>query len=106
MAGDLWRPVAHATADKASAHVARERGVRLYCTRSGSFVGADNARWSLQVRAPIKLGSGREGKDFIISTASIGPEDMVALRDMITAELEEAGYLKRRGMFKSKGKRR
>jgi len=61
----------------------RERSIRLYCEQMGSV-------WNLQIRAPISLDHGKEGKDFVIATAALNIEDMRALRSAIDAFLVEA----------------
>jgi hypothetical protein len=77
---DLYRVLEHVDIRKCRS-VGREPAVRFYCIQRG---GA----WNLQVRAPITLDNGREGKDFIIATASIYREDLLALRDAIDNELK------------------
>ncbi len=55
----LYRPIEHIRTFKAKDASSRERAIRLYCTQFGSS-------WTLQVRAPISLGSsgyGGEGKE-------------------------------------------
>lgn len=65
-------------------------GVRFYCTQSSAMfdrpVGED-ARWALQVRAQVKLKSGRAGKDFAVGTASMTRADLQWLRDQINDAL-------------------
>jgi len=56
--------------------VERESAVRVYCWQRGSA-------WSFQVRAPLTLRNGREGKDFIVATAYLEREQMQTLRDSI-----------------------
>lgn len=51
-------------------------------------------RWALQVRAPITLANGREGNDFVIATATLNRDDLLALRGAIDASLAEAEDLK------------
>lgn len=70
----------------------RDRGIRLYGTASAEVHGGDGARYALQIFAPIKLAGGRDGKDYVIATASLSPRDLVALRaevDAAIAEVEE-----------------
>lgn len=62
--------------------VKREKGVRLYCDQHG-------AAWSLQLRSPLTLASGHEGKDFMIATASMSREDLLALRTAINEALAD-----------------
>lgn len=67
--------------------IPRERAIRLY---KESPEG-----WDLQLRAPIGLGSfgGRDGKDFIVASASLSLDDMralhLALGDMIADALAD-----------------
>lgn len=56
--------------------VERESAVRAYCEQRGSA-------WVLQVRGPMKLRNGREGRDFVVATANLEREQMAALRDSI-----------------------
>lgn len=60
------------------------RAVRLYCQQHGSV-------WNLQVLGPLGIGGLglRDSNDFIIATASLDKESMLALRDAITAHLED-----------------
>jgi hypothetical protein len=51
--------------------------------------GGDNARYALQVFAPMKLANGGEGRDYMIATASLSPQDLVALRAEIDAAIVE-----------------
>jgi hypothetical protein len=83
---DFYRPIEHIRTFKSQDSDSRERAIRLYCTQVGGS-------WALQVRSPMSLGSGgygREGKDFIIAGATLGLDDMRALRDAIDAFLTEA----------------
>lgn len=81
---DFYRTDMYARADKVKG-VPREMAVRLYSTQSCTT-------WDLQVRAPIRVQGG-EGKDFIVSAASLSRPDLVALRDAINAFLAEADAL-------------
>ena len=72
--GQLYRRVS--TRINAVDGVDRESGVRAYCEQTDSV-------WAIQVRGPMRLRSGREGKDFIVATATLEREQMVALRDAI-----------------------
>jgi hypothetical protein len=90
-ASDFYRPVAIpiATHIRAVSRVEREKAVRLYCVQHGQA-------WALQIRAPLTLRSGAEGKDFLVAHAALTREELVALRDAIDAHLkdgveEEAG---------------
>lgn len=65
-----------------------DKMVRLYCTSSPAAFGAD-ARWNLQVFAPLKRRS-------VAATASLSPADLLALRDACNEALSEfAAYAKR-----------
>jgi hypothetical protein len=62
--------------------VERESGVRLYCEQADGI-------WALQTRSPMTLRNGREGRDFIVSTASLDRDQMAALRDAIDILLRD-----------------
>ena len=80
----FYKPVEYADAKKVN-NVERERAIRLYCTQRGYS-------WLLQVRAPMTLGTGnKEGKDFIVSGATLDKATMLELRDAIDAILAETG---------------
>lgn len=63
--------------------VPRDPAVRLYGT------SVHGPTWSLQVRGPHRLANGREGKDFMVASASLGLHEMAGLRNQITHSLEE-----------------
>jgi hypothetical protein len=63
----------------------RHLGLRLYSVRAKP-VWRDPV-WALQVRAPLHLASGREGKKFMIATAHLGREELLKLREMIDEAL-------------------
>lgn len=89
---DFIRPIDHVDVGKYNHAETRDRGIRLYCTASAETHGGDNARYALQVFAPMKLANGQEGRDYVIATASLSPQDLVALRaevDAAIAEVEE-----------------
>jgi hypothetical protein len=89
---DFIRPIDHVDVGKYNHVKTRDRGIRLYCTASAETHGGDNARYALQVFAPMKLANGQEGRDYVIATASLSPQDLVALRaevDAAIAEVEE-----------------
>ena len=68
-----------------------EGGVRMYCTSNPITHGEDNGRWALQVRARVKLRSGKgSGKHFAVGTASMSREDLLWLRAKIDAALGNA----------------
>ena len=91
---DFTRPIDHVDIGKYNYLEPEEcmRGIRLYCTASAGTHGGDNARYALQIFAPMKLTNGQEGRDYVIATASLSPRDLVALRaeiDLAIAEVEE-----------------
>lgn len=94
---DFYRPIERVRTYKANDVENRERGIRLFCTQSGSMTGnPKHWHWTLQVRSPMTLGTsgyGKEGRDFVIAGAPLGLDDMRALRDAITAMLKEAGAI-------------
>jgi|GEM_PF-3029251 len=57
-------------------NVERESAVRAYCEQMGTT-------WALQVRGPMKLRGGREGKDFVVAIAHLDRAELQALRDSI-----------------------
>ena len=92
MSRDFFRPIDHVDVRKHNRTETRDRGIRLYCTAAVSTHGGDNARYALQVFAPLKLANGQEGRDYMIATASLSPRDLLALRaeiDVAIAEIEE-----------------
>lgn len=97
MGRDFVRLVDHVDIGKYNHAETRDRGIRLYCTASAEVHG-DDARYALQVFAPMKLASGQEGRDYIIATASLSRRDLVALRaevDAAIAEIDDARTKKR-----------
>ena len=80
---DLYRPVPSRIG--VVKNVERESAVRLYCEQSC-------ASWCLQVRGPMRLQGGREGRDFIVASSSLDRDDLRALRDAIDAYLGECEY--------------
>jgi len=80
MSGQLYKKCRIDT--RAVDGVERESGVRLYCEQADGL-------WALQTRSPMKLRSGKEGRDFIVSTALLYREEMVALRDAIDILLRD-----------------
>jgi hypothetical protein len=86
---DVSIQVGHADAHKVNhIGVPRELAVRIYCSASPRS-HREHARWNLQVRAPMKLARGREGRDFIVSTASMSIEALTTLRDAINRAIRE-----------------
>lgn len=62
-------------------NVEPERILRLYCELSGGL-------WKLQIRGPLSLSDGSDGKAFVVATASLNRDSLVALRDACNAMLE------------------
>lgn len=58
----------------------REPSVRLYCTASPQSFG-DEARWSLQLRGPVRLASGRRSEADGVATGTLSLQDLIELRD-------------------------
>lgn len=56
--------------------------LRLYCE------SADQT-WNLQVRGALVRADGSDGKDFVVATAPLNREQMLALRKSIDEHLEE-----------------
>ncbi len=89
MSQDFWRMLKHVDAEKSNhPDVPRDRSLRIYRTASPEVFG-DEASWSLQLRAPMKLANGREGKDFMIATAVLSIHDLIALRDEADAAIRD-----------------
>lgn len=82
---DFHRVVPQAHACKVNEHdVEKTDAIRVYCTQSSA-----PACWALQVRSTMRLANGRKGADYIVATASLQREDMLALRDAINVALAE-----------------
>lgn len=77
------RKIRHAGASTVP-DVERVQAIRLYCE-------SHRTTWNLQVRGPQWLGRGHgtEGKAFMVATARLGKDDLLALREAIDALLEE-----------------
>lgn len=73
---EFFREVGSVRVIKVDKDVPRLKRLRLYCEQAGAW-------WNLQVRGPLLLANGSEGKDFVVATATLYPADMVALRDEI-----------------------
>jgi hypothetical protein len=86
---DFIRPIDYVDVGKYNHTKTRDRGIGLYCTASAVTHGGDDARYALQIFAPIKLANGQEGRDYVIATASLSPQDLVALRAEIDAAISE-----------------
>ena len=81
MSDELYRPVDHVDI-RHVADVPRESAIRLY--RTQAYGGG---QWALQVRAVETLSNGREGRRFLVGTASLDSSAIVALRDAIDTHL-------------------
>jgi hypothetical protein len=64
----------------------QETAIRLYSYSFGT-------RWHLQVRGYLQLADGSASESFVVASAHMSPEELVALRDSIQAELARAGKL-------------
>jgi hypothetical protein len=73
---EFFRAVEWATAEKVN-YADRERGVRLYRYQRSP----DD--WLLQVRTPMRLRNGEDGRDFIVASAHLDREQLTELRDAI-----------------------
>lgn len=82
---DFYRAISEYARARAVKNVEHESAVRLYCEQHGD-------RWNLQVRAIRAAGSHYygKGKEFIIATAPLNRDDLLALRQAIDALLTEA----------------
>jgi len=78
----LYRPVRYADSS-ATKNVDRVAAIRFYCATHGQA-------WNLQVCGPERLSNGREGKSFMVATARLSREDLLALREAIDAEVSHA----------------
>ena len=78
----FYRPLAYVSITKSDSKLdfTREGGLCLYCTQYATS-------WCLQVRDTIRLANGRAGKDFIVASASLNREDLLALRVAIDEAL-------------------
>ncbi len=59
-----------------------EPALRLYCENA-------DQTWNLQVRGILKRADGSDGKDFVVATAPLNRDQMLALRKSIDEHLEE-----------------
>lgn len=73
---EFFREVGSVSVIKVDKDVPRLKRLRLYCEQARAW-------WNLQVRGPLLLANGSEGKDFVVATATLYLADMVALRDEI-----------------------
>jgi hypothetical protein len=87
---DFWRTLERVEVEKIKLPGApREPSVRMYCSASPRTFG-DEARWTLQLRGPTRLASGRQGRDYAMATSSLSLADLVALRDELDAVIRDA----------------
>jgi hypothetical protein len=102
---DFIRPIDYVDVGKYNHTETRDRGIRLYCTASAKTHGGDNARYAMQIFAPMKLANGREGRDYVIATASLSLQDLVALRAECDATIAEVDATPRVARTKKRGPR-
>jgi hypothetical protein len=83
---DMYRKIKHVHIYKPTDMKERvPAAIRLYSTQFGSS-------WGMQVRGPMSIGGGyMTGKSDIIAHASLGVDDLLALRDAIDEALNETG---------------
>ncbi|HZJ67668.1 MAG TPA: hypothetical protein VFD36_29395 [Kofleriaceae bacterium] len=80
---NFWRALQWVEIKRAPAWVgedSRETGLRLYCAQA-------DTTWNLQLRAPLRLANGKDGKDFMIATASVPKDVLIALRNAIDLQI-------------------
>lgn len=83
---ELYRPLDGVRIRKVL-RVDRERAVRFYSEQMGLM-------WALQLRAPMTVGNGEDGRDFVVAHASLVEEDLIELRDAIDTALKAAQELR------------
>lgn len=90
MSVDFYRTIAHVAISRSdpSYAIPRERGLRLYCTSSARTHG-EEATYTLQIRAPMRLANGEEGRAYIIASASLSIEDLDAIGQAIQSARAE-----------------
>lgn len=84
MSEEFNKPHASLRIFKANDAEERWRSIRIYkCSPEG---------WSIQLRAPMGIGSFglRDGRDFIIANATCSLEDLREIRDALDAKIREA----------------
>jgi hypothetical protein len=86
---DFMRLIEYVSIGKYNHADTRERGIRLYCTASSETHGRENARCALQIFAPLQRHNGSEGRDYMIATASLSCDDLIALRAEVDAAITE-----------------
>jgi hypothetical protein len=86
---DFTRPIEYVSISKYSHGTIRERGVRLYCTASSETHGITSARYALQIFAPLQRHDGSEGRAYMIATASLSMDDLVAIRAEVDGAITE-----------------
>jgi hypothetical protein len=84
MSEEFNKPHSSIRMTKVNDVASRERSIRLYRSSPED--------WTLQLRAPIGLGTFglRDGKDFIVASAVCSLDDLRMLRDAIDAKIQEA----------------
>lgn len=80
---EFYRLIHSCDAIKANDTTARDRSIRLYSYSNGEM-------WNLQIRSPLKKVDHRDGKDFIVSTASLTKPDLLALKAAVEEALRDA----------------
>lgn len=93
---DFIRPIEYVSIWKNNHGKARDRGIRLYCSASPETHGADNARYTLQIFAPLQRHDGSEGKGYMIASASLSGLDLVALGTEVDAAIAEVTTLNKK----------
>lgn len=83
---EIWTSLVNMRRERLAARVASATGVRLVPTERTN-TSHDELVWSLQVRAPVRLRSGREGVTFAVATAHMRRADLEWLREQIDIEI-------------------
>lgn len=89
--GEFWREIAHLAIERGymtQGQASGARGVRLYSTASAAVHGLENARYALQLRAPLRRARGGDSNQQMIATASLSRDALVDLRDALTAAIK------------------
>ncbi len=97
MSKEFIRPIDYVSIGKYNHAKTRDRGIRLYSTASAETHGKSNARYSMQIFAPITNINGREGKDYVIASASMSLDDLIALGAAVKDAIAEITKAKERG---------
>lgn len=77
-----WDFGAQRVAISSPKHPAEDTGIRLYCTMF-------RQAWSLQIRGFFQNRDYKKGKTWYLANASLGVDDLRALRDSCNAALAE-----------------